>query len=213
MTDKKRKVLTVASICAGLALISAISVNSILMYSNAKYTDAVDESYTANLQDFNVDFSLTYNDTDGNEKTVSSGDLASSHGVVRLKAEDYNSLKFNTTYSGQGRCYYRFKITESWQHKEGEVDVITPKQLSKYTLADNLYDNRSDDGYIYCKDILEGDSANYVAIRKFDAGADAGNLIDNEAHKSQFVDISVVVEAVQWNQAEDLWNLEKFPWT
>lgn len=206
------KIFKILALIFGIALIVLIVVNCVIMYSKGKYTDSVEESYTANLEDFNVSFTLSYTDSSGNDKVVNASDLSSNHGVVRLTSEEYSTLVLNTSYTGQGKCYYRFKIVESWQHKEDGVDVITPKQLSTYTLSDNMYDNRSDDGYIYCKDLLEGDSSSITAISKFTEGLDAGNLTDNENHKSQFVDIAVVLEAVQWNQAEKVWDIEKLPW-
>lgn len=211
----KNKIIKISALCLGLALIVSITVGTILTSSMAKFTERNTGNYTAELEDFDVDFYLTYTDANNQNQTITPSSLSNSAGVIRLTENEYNTLKMYTSYTGEGRCYYRFKITESWQHTETidneQVDIITPKTLSTYSLDNTLYDNRSDDGFIYCKDILSGESRNFTAITQFTAGTDADNLIDS-SHHSQFVDISIELEAVQWNRAEEIWKLSKLPW-
>ena len=183
-------------------------------YTIARYSKGVNAEYTSELKDFDLSFQLRYND--GIEHTVSPADLQSSHGVVRLTSSQYESLKLDTMYTGEGKCYYRFKITESWLHKDAsDKDVLTPRSLSDYNLSDDFYDNRSYDGYIYCKSVISGNSPSDTivtnAITNCTPGSDAVDLLD-PADAATLVDISVEVEGVQWNRAKEIWGLSKLPW-
>lgn len=213
----KSKRVVIVSIVVLLLIASAIV--SVCVYSDinnsyARTAGVEEESYTAQLADFDMDFSVTYT-TGGNTVTLSSGDLNAQHGVIRLTKAEYDTLKLNAVYTGPGKCYYRFKLTESWMHTENiggdNVDIITPKELSEYTFGTDIYDNRSDDGYIYSSVPLKDDNQNITVITNFTEGADAPDLV-NPAHASQFVDMSIEFEAVQWNRAEELWGLSKLPW-
>ena len=214
---KKPKKIVVVSIV--ILLLVASVITSICVYSNingsyARTVGVEEESYTAALADFNMDFSLTYT-SGGNTVTLSSGDLDAKQGVIRLTKEEYDTLKLKAVYTGPGKCYYRFKLTESWLHREtiggDTVDIVTPKELSTYTFGTNIYDNRSYDGYIYSSVPLKDADKNITVISNFEEGEDASDLI-SPTHASEFVDMSIEFEAVQWNRAEDIWGFSKLPW-
>lgn len=214
---KKPKKIVVVSIV--ILLLVASVITSICVYSNingsyARTVGVEEESYTAALADFNMDFSLTYT-SGGNTVTLSSGDLDAQQGVIRLTKEEYDTLKLKAVYTGPGKCYYRFKLTESWLHREtiggDTVDIVTPKELSTYTFGTNIYDNRSYDGYIYSSVPLKDADKNITVISNFEEGEDASDLI-SPTHASEFVDMSIEFEAVQWNRAEDIWGFSKLPW-
>lgn len=211
-TDKKR-IITFVSFFLGILIITALSIGAVVMnQSNAKFVEENETSYSARLQDYDVGFVLEY--TSGTtEHSITTSDLSDNHGILRLTVAEYETLKMNITYTGEGACYCRFKITESWQHTDTATgkEIITPKELSAYTLHSNLYDNRSDDGYIYCTELLKGTSRSFTAITSCTAGADAADLISPD-DAAQFVDISLELEAAQWNKAADLWELQKLPW-
>lgn len=222
--SKKRLKILIAGVSIlliSVIVLSVVFVQNSIHHSTAKNTNKEDVSYATELQDFDMDFTLTYQ-SNGETVTINSSDLASTnanvntHAVIRLTKEEYATLKLVANYTGSGKCYYRFKVTESWQHVENidgqDVEIITPKQLSVYTLNSSLYDNRSDDGYIYGKEPLKGASKTINVITKFTEGADATNLLDNTAHASQFVDLAFTFEATQWNQAVKVWDLQKLPW-
>ena len=212
MTNIKKNTRMVAAFCIGILLIVSVSLSALIISnSNAKFTEQEEESYIAELQDFDVNFTLSYV-KNGVLHTVTDGEINEHNGVLRLSSEDYKTLRLDIEYTGKGKCFCRFRITESWQHDENGTDVITPKQLSVYTLDPCLYDNRSDDGYIYCTEALMDETKEITAVSHFTAGADAVNLIDNTNDRSQFVDISVELEAVQWNRATEFWKLDKLPW-
>jgi len=212
LITEKKKWIRLSVFCIGILLIVSLGIGAVVINtSKAKYLDEEEMSYKAELQDFDVNFVLTYI-SDGTEHSVTSEDLSNSNGVFRLSANDYPSLKLNIEYTGKGKCYCRFRITESWQHTDSTgQDVITPKALSKYTLDSNFFDNRSDDGYIYCCEALKDESRLFTAITACTAGEDAIDLLSPE-DEAQFVDIAVEVEAVQWNQAIKFWNIDRLPW-
>ena len=183
-------------------------------YTNARYSRGANVEYTSELKDFDLSFQLKYND--GTDHVVSPADLQANHGVLRLTSAQYESLKFDTIYKGEGKCFYRFKITESWLHKDAsDKDVLTPRSLSDYNLSDDFYDNRSYDGYIYCKNAINGssptDTITTQAITNCIPGSDAVDLLD-PADAATLVDISVEIEGVQWNRAKEVWGLTEFPW-
>ncbi len=194
----------------GLCLFLSASAMITIGITNAKYVNADDTSMSAELMDFDIGFTLEYSSV-GTQHTVTSGELADSHGVTRLTADEYGTLKMLVDYTGEGKCCYRFRLTESWQHTENGRDIITPKELSDYTLAEGLYDNRSDDGYIYACSALSGTSTSFEVITGCTPGEDAADLI-SEDDGSEFVDISVELEAVQWNRAKEIWGFTQFPW-
>lgn len=212
MTTEKKKLIRLIAFCAGVLLIVSLTVGTVLFkYSKAKYAVSDDIPYSAELQDFDVDCVLTYSDETG-EHQVSSGELADTNGVLRLSKENYNSLRLDVRYTGEGKCYCRFRITESWQHKDGAGhDEITPKALSEYTFDERFFDNRSEDGFIYSREALKGDSFSIPAITACTAGEDALDLISPD-DAAEFVDIAVEVDSVQWNQAEKLWGMTELPW-
>ena len=199
-------------ICIGIMLMISLSIGAVVLNaSQARYITDDNVVYNAELQDFDVDFLLTYT-SNGTEHTVSSGELADTGGVLRVSKENYPSLRLNLNYTGNGKCYCRFRISESWQHTDSNGhDVISPKALSAYLLDSRFYDNRSNDGYIYLTQVLKNNSCNISAITGCSAGEDAVDLLSPD-DAAQFADISVNVEAVQWNQALKLWNIEKLPW-
>ena len=179
---KKPKKIVVVSIV--ILLLVASVITSICVYSNingsyARTVGVEEESYTAALADFNMDFSLTYT-SGGNTVTLSSGDLDAQQGVIRLTKEEYDTLKLKAVYTGPGKCYYRFKLTESWLHREtiggDTVDIVTPKELSTYTFGTSIYDNRSYDGYIYSSVPLKDADKNITVISNFEEGEDASDL-------------------------------------
>ena len=184
-------------------------------YTVARYSDGISNTQTAELKDFDVDFQLRYND--GVEHTVTASDLSASHGILRLTVPQYETLQLDTIYTGEGKCYYRFRITESWLHKNGsDEDMLTPHSLSDYGLdTDVFYDNRSYDGYIYCKTAMTGSSATDTittnAIMTCIPGIDAPDLLD-DGDRSTLVDIAVEIQGVQWNRAKEVWGLDKLPW-
>ena len=217
---KKPKKIVVVSIV--ILLLVASVITSICVYSNingsyARTVGVEEESYTAALADFNMDFSLTYT-SGGNTVTLSSGDLDAQQGVIRLTKEEYDTLKLKAVYTGPGKCYYRFKLTESWLHREtiggDTVDIVTPKELSTYTFGTSIYDNRSYDGWIYYKNLVDGESLdnvkNVIAISGVSVGSDAADLLNGD--HSNCVEISLELEAVQWNRAKEIWGLSKLPW-
>lgn len=184
-------------------------------YTVARYSDGTSFTQNGELKDFDVDFQLRYKE--GVEHTVTASDLSASHGILRLTVPQYETLQLDTTYKGEGKCYYRFKITESWLHKNASgEDMLTPRSLSEYNLdTDNFYDNRSYDGYIYCKTAMTGNSPTDIitvsAITNCEPGIDAPDLLD-DADRSTLVDIAVEIEGVQWNRAKEVWGLSKLPW-
>lgn len=212
MDTSKKRSFNLIAISIGILLTALITAGAVVInYSLAKYTDGTSQSYTVQLQDFDVGFSLTYTNN-GTTHTVSDRDLSANHGILRLSPAEYNSLKMDIDYTGEGMCYCRFRITESWQHTDSTgKDVITPKELSAYTLDSKLYDGRSYDGYIYYAEPLKGENTSVQAITACAAGSDAVDLLSPD-DAAQFVDIAVEIQAAQWNQAKKLWGLTKFPW-
>lgn len=203
---RSRVTLIVYIVCILILLGFATFANT-----QAKYAKADTESIVATAKDFDVWFAWTT--VDGANTSVP---ILNNNGVYRLNnINDYDNLKLDLKYKGEGKSYVRFKITESWQHQEAGHDVITPHSLSTYTLGSDFYDNRSDDGFIYCRVPLYGNDANTViskeAIIQCIKGNDANDLLD-PSHASTFVDISIELEAVQWNRAMELWGLRELPW-
>lgn len=210
----KRFIFIAVGLLTAVSLISGIVFSQAVKKSDAKNISQTEESYDAELADFDMDFSLTYT-SGGNPVTLSSGDLSAQHGVVRLTKAEYNTMKLNAEYTGPGECYYRFKITESWLHSEivdgNPTDIITPKELSTYQFGTDMYDNRSYDNCIYSSVPLKDDNRSIEVISSCTEGADAADLLD-PAHASQYVDISVEFEAVQWNRAAKIWGFSELPW-
>ena len=186
-------------------------------YTVARYSDGAQASYTVELKDFDMDFNLTYtSDTTHQLVAVKSAELRASKGVVKLSPTEYATMKFDTIYKGEGKCYYRFKITESWQHEtEDNTRTITPRSLSEYTFGADFYDNRSYDGYIYCITPMAGASATdeltTQAVTRCVAGIDAPDLLA-ASDAANAVEISVELDAVQWNRVKEKWGLTKLPW-
>lgn len=206
--EKKRFKITVIvyAVCI-LLLVVFFTVNGTV----SRFATSRSETVVAEDKDFDAWFEWTT--VDGSDTALP---VLNTNGVYRLNnIDDYDNLKLDIKYRGEGRSYLRFKITESWQHNDGGHDVITPHSLSIYTLGENFYDNRSDDGFIYYALPLSGeDNVNTLtlnAITQCVGGEDAPDLLDN-ADASTFVDISVELEAVQWNRAKEMWGISKLPW-
>ena len=186
-------------------------------YTVARYSDGTSFTQNGELKDFDVDMELRYND--GVEHVVRASELSNSHGILRLTADQYETLKLDTVYKGEGKCYYRFKITESWLSTTSTLgsgnEMLAPRSLSNYNLSGDFYDNRSYDGYIYCKQVMTGEqpSTEIVtrAINECIPGEDATDLLSDD-DKANVVDISVEIEGVQWNRAKEVWGLSKLPW-
>lgn len=209
--EKKRTMVEVIVYVVCLLLLAGFFMYN---YTVSRYSTGVESEFTAEAKDFDVDFQLRYND--GVDHTVLASDLSSAHGILRLTVPQYSTLQLDTIYKGEGKCYYRFKVTESWLHKSAtDEDMLTPRALSDYNLSSDFYDNRSDDGYIYCKTALTGNSPSAVittnAITSCIPGIDAPDLISSD-DVSTLVDIAVEIEGVQWNRAKELWHLSKLPW-
>lgn len=213
---KKPLIIALTAVLALSTAVTAfvISKPADIHDSQAMYTQGNEEDFTAELQDFDIDFEMTYTDAGGNPVIVKASDFAGSHGVKRLTKAEYATLQLKVDYKGKGKCYYRFKITESWMHTDVNTgkDMITPKALSSYTFGENMYDNRSYDGYIYCTEALKDADKTMTVITKCEEGGDAADLNDKVNDVSQFVDIAFEIDAVQWNRAEVLWGLDKLPW-
>lgn len=209
---KNKKLIAILSVFMCILCVIGIGVGVTI----AKYKTSTSGSLSTQLHDFNVTFEFKYTDDEtGTEQTITASDLQNSNGLLRLSLTEYDTLKVNTIYYGMGKCYYRFRIKESWQHlHDGVTEMITPKQLSDYTLADGLYDNRSDDGFIY-SGVLTGESDSSVqtfnVITSCTKGLDAADLLD-EADVSTFVDIMFEIDAVQWNRAKVMWRLSNEQW-
>lgn len=203
--ERKRTLVTLFVYIVCILAIVGLCTYSATM---ARFSKGESAGYSNELKDFDMSYNLSYDGADTNEPNA--------HGIVRLNIADYASLKLSTTYRGEGKCYYRFKINESWQHKDGSnVEYLTPRSLSDYNLTSDFYDNRGYDGYIYCTTPLSGNAPNAMintnVITSCIPGIDAPDLLD-AADASTFVDISVELEAVQWNRAKELWGLSKLPW-
>lgn len=207
----KRSIITVISLVSVLAIVCGVG------FTYAKYKRNETGVIEGKLHDFAVTFSFSYVDDDtGIRQTLQAEDLSGTHGLLRLSLTEYDTLQVNTVYTGCGRCMYRFRMIESWQHiADGGTERITPKALSTYVLDTSLYDNRSDDGYIY-SGILSGANDNSVltcqAITACMQGLDATDLLD-EADVSTFVDIAFELDAVQWNRAKVMWRLSNEQWS
>ena len=211
MIKSKKSLIKLSVLLIGVILTAALTISAVVINtSKAKYSDQFEMEADATLADYSVDFTVTYG-TGGNARSYKSESLKQTNGVIRMTASEYSTMKLMLNHSSYGWCYLRFKITESWQHKDSSgKDIITPKELSVYTLDGSMYDNRSIDGYIYCKNILKL-TQNINAITKCVPGNDAVDLL-SPTDAAQFVDVSVEVEAVQWNQAKEMWGLTKLPW-
>lgn len=212
MNKYKKPTVLVAAILIGILVITMSTIGAVVIhYSSAKYSHEDEQSYTGNLLDFDTDFTLTYI-SNGITHRISEASLSENNGILRLTTKEYATLKMDIDYTGEGMCYCRFRITESWQHTDQNgKEVITPKELSVYTLDSKFYDNRSYDGYIYCSEPFKGADTSVQAITKCAAGADAVDLLSDD-DKAQFVDISIQLESAQWNQAADMWGFDKLPW-
>lgn len=211
MTTSKKNIIKLSMVLIGFILASVLSIGAVVINtSKAKYIEQHQMVYDNTLADFNVNFTLSY----GSEPDIhsySAEDLVQSNGLLRMSINDYSTMKLTINHNGQGWSYLRFKVVESWQHTDSNgKDIITPKELSTYTLDETMYDNRDIDGYIYCKSILK-DEQSIQAITKCVSGNDAVDLLSS-ADASQFVDVSVEIEAVQWNQAQEVWGLTSLPW-
>lgn len=206
--EKKRFKVTVIVYAVCILLLAAFFTISGTV---SRFATSKSETVAASDNDFDAWFEWTTVDGANTEVPV-----LNSTGVYRLNnIDDYDNLKLDIKYKGEGRSYLRFKITESWQHNDGVHDVITPHSLSTYTLGENFYDNRSDDGFIYYALPLNGEDNTTTltlnAITQCIGGEDALDLLDH-TDASTFVDISVELEAVQWNRAKELWGISKLPW-
>ena len=214
MEDKRleRKRFIVSLVVYGVCLSMLIGF-FVIHYTVARYSVGDETSYSAELKDFNIDFQLKYTDG-GIQQTVGAADLSANNGVVRLTKEQYNTLELDSVYSGEGRCYYRVKIIESWIMVDGANSTIIPHSLSEYDLNSNFYDNRSYDGWVYCKEAIDGESDSSLkslnVLSVSSGGIDAPDLLNDDA--SNYVEIAVEVEAVQWNRAKEIWGLNKLPW-
>lgn len=185
-------------------------------YTIARYSTSTENVYTAELKDMNVDFILTYV-KNGETQRLSKNDLVASNGVLRLTPEQYSTMQLTINYTGDARCYYRFKIAESWLYADnnaGGASIIIPHTLSDYLLSSAFYDNRSYDGWIYYKNLVDSESPdnvkNVIAISGASVGSDAADLLNGD--HSNCVEISLELEAVQWNRAKEIWGLSKLPW-
>ena len=85
----KRFIFIAVGLLTAVSLISCIVFSQAVKKSDAKNISQTEESYDAELADFDMDFSLTYT-SGGNPVTLSSGDLSAQHGVVRLTKAEYN---------------------------------------------------------------------------------------------------------------------------
>lgn len=185
-------------------------------YTIARYSTSTENIYNAELKDMNVDFILTYV-KNGETQRLNKTDLVASNGVLRLTPEQYSTMQLTINYTGDARCYYRFKIAESWLYDDnnaGGASIIIPHTLSNYSLSSAFYDNRSYDGWIYYKNLVDGESLdnvkNVIAISGASVGSDAADLLNGD--HSNCVEISLELEAVQWNRAKEIWGLSKLPW-
>lgn len=210
MTKKKNIFMALIAV----SVIGIASTVGILSHTGtfAKYTGEESGSVSTQLYSFKAQPLAEYTSDSGKTITVSEDDLKDNNGVLRLSLSEYATLKCSVKYSGEGKAYVRLKLSESWQHERDDgTEMLTPKQLSVYTLDKKVFDNRSDDSYLYYKEPLSmTDAASEVTllmITKCKAGLDAQDLLSSD-DKSTFVDISISVEAVQFNRLS-VWNIDK----
>lgn len=213
--EVKRKRFIIAVIIYSVMLALLVGFFTV-HYTIARYSTSTENTYNAGLKDMNVDFTLTYV-KNGETQRLNKTDLAASNGVLRLTPEQYSTMQLIINYTGDARCYYRFKIAESWLYADNIAvgdSTIIPHTLSDYSLSSVFYDNRSYDGWIYYKNAVDGESSNdvknVIAISSVSVGSDAADLL-NEDH-SNCVEISLELEAVQWNRAKEIWGLDRLPW-
>lgn len=198
-----------------LSLVGAVCILFTIEGTNAKYTAQESDVLNGELYSFKVSPIISYTSDEGIVKTITEEDLKNNNGILRLSISEYNTLNVSIKYSGKGKAYARCRLIESWQHidSENNVEMITPKELSEYTVSENVYDNRSDDSYLYYKEVLSGENDESIIsiVNKFKAGLDASDLLSPD-DKSTFVDISISAEGVQWNRAKNVWSKDSFPW-
>lgn len=198
-----------------LSLAGALCILLTVGGTGAKYTAQESDVFNGELYSFKVSPIISYTTDEGTVKTITEEDLKNNNGILRLSVSEYNTLNASIKYTGKGKAYARCRLIESWQHidSENNVEMITPKELSEYTISENVYDNRSDDSYLYYKEVLSGenDEDTISIVNKFKAGLDASDLLSPD-DKSTFVDISISTEGVQWNRAKDIWSMNSFPW-
>lgn len=207
--EKKRFKVTVIVYLICIAILFSLFV--IVVPTMSRYTKQGSETVVASDKDFDINFTLNYNN--GNDVvTLHKADLNASNGLLRLTSEEYSTITVDMNYTGEGRCYYRFKINESWQN-DGAGTII-PHSLSTLTLSEDFYDGRSYDGWIYYKYPVDGESPanvkNVRAISEITIGNDAPDLLEGDY--SNCVDISLEIEAVQWNRVKELWGYSNLPW-
>ena len=213
--EVKRKRFIVTVIIYAVMLVLLVGFFTV-HYTIARYSTSTENIYNAELKDMNVDFILTYV-KNGETQRLNKTDLVASNGVLRLTPEQYSTMQLTINYTGDARCYYRFKIAESWLYDDnnaGGASIIIPHTLSNYSLSSAFYDNRSYDGWIYYKNLVDGESLdnvkNVIAISGASVGSDAADLLNGD--HSNCVEISLELEAVQWNRAKEIWGLSKLPW-
>lgn len=216
-------------------------------YELMKYNFTVNIKASLKDLDFtsNVDYTFMYNDTQDYQKFigVSNFDVegyayflqgdgtkinAKNHmqdgyiicNYTNSQAENYiDKIRFNVNYRGFSPAYIRVRFIEQFTNAKGEIVAIN---RIKFNLADNWYDNRMNDMYLYSpklysstdKDVLTTTGkAKLITVPVIDGLSQtysSVSSIDPELAKNQnlTLQLSIYIEAVQPNRTQEYWGID-----
>ncbi len=154
-------------------------------------------------------------------------------GVIQIDVKDFGDTQLDFVYTGEAMTYCRFKVDVSFlQEFSTDTDSETgvtrtqtvPHEYAKTSSANTygtdvegkdiyIYDNTKVDGWYYITGIMTSDTTLEDVLDITSVGKDVYDLLDGD--ESEYVEIVVTVDCVQFNRAKALWGIDEnddFPW-
>ncbi len=200
MKKSRRKIAAV--------IISVVAVIAVVSGSLAWYTSTNSLQQNGRLFGFSSSARVYFKLNDGTEYSAS----ADKDGLYKLSlnSNDKNyigNLRINVMQKGRSNCYTRVKMNVEWALPDG---TVTQNIMLPFKFAEKWYDNRSNDYCVYCKEAsnLSNDFDKSIII-----GFDESEFISSNLVESATPRLAVSVESVQINRYQQLWGIDRLPWS
>lgn len=182
-----------------LVIIMAATV-ALTWFVVAKYYGEPDVNGEANLQWFDVEI-VDPNITDSEWDPVT--------GTITLTAAQYENFVLNIEKTGDGWAYVRVSVEESWKTVDTNgTQTAVASVGGTLNTANNIADNITDaaDQNLYVEGIVRTQGTINVIAGSNQLPTDIGTTSNDYV-----VQLSIRVEAIQYNRLEEFWDLAGDP--
>ncbi len=205
LSDERLKRPLCIALCVTLSLLMLICMFAPPLMAWFKTSETVHNA--AQISNFvtNVQYTTKANPTaDSDWKSVQAG------APIEITKEQVGALKIRVGYTGMHKAYLRVKLFGDYMNRHSKTHLSTPQETPPFTPVEAAGWLLHTDGYMYYTQTLGSSEGSLTYLPTFSVDSDI-SVYNASEHQEYNAKIYVLVEAVQTDRYDELWNLSSLP--